>query len=338
MKEVSREMKIQYSSLPISLVMLILALFIVGCQSFDTGGAMLTPLSASTPLAVTNTLTREPTPIAATPTLTPFYTLTPSLTPSPAPTKTPRPTWTPKPTPLPTLPPDQAKAFAWELYQNNAGCQLPCWWGFTPGQTYWKTAEHFLAAFASRITILGSVADPVYTAEVTIRVPEEIYASTLRQFYIVENKIILEMEIETESAAAYKLPDFLIVYGEPSEVWLRTYSKSRERSLPFEVIIFYSQRGIVALFDVINAEEAGDQIHGCPQEAVSITLGLWSPERRLTFAEALDGRTNDWSFTDWPLRPLEEATSMSVETFYETFADPDNTTCLDTPADLWPSP
>jgi hypothetical protein len=35
------------------------------------------------------------------------------------------------------------------------------------------------------------------------------------------------------------------------------------------------------------------------------------------------------------LHSLEDATGMSIEQFYQTFSQPDNQTCLQTPADLW---
>ncbi len=35
--------------------------------------------------------------------------------------------------------------------------------------------------------------------------------------------------------------------------------------------------------------------------------------------------------------PLAQATEMDIETFYQTFKNPNNTECLETPAELWPS-
>jgi hypothetical protein len=32
---------------------------------------------------------------------------------------------------------------------------------------------------------------------------------------------------------------------------------------------------------------------------------------------------------------VEEAAGMSIEQFYQTFVQPGNQTCLETPADLW---
>jgi len=37
----------------------------------------------------------------------------------------------------------------------------------------------------------------------------------------------------------------------------------------------------------------------------------------------------------WGPYPLEEATGMSIEQFYQAFSQPDNQLCLYVPADLW---
>jgi hypothetical protein len=34
-------------------------------------------------------------------------------------------------------------------------------------------------------------------------------------------------------------------------------------------------------------------------------------------------------------RPLEEVAEMTVETFYQTYLDPDTETCIETPVELW---
>jgi hypothetical protein len=57
-----------------------------------------------------------------------------TLMPAPTP-KPPTPTVPPSPTLVPTLTADQEQALVLDLLQNNAGCRLPCWWGFTPGKT-----------------------------------------------------------------------------------------------------------------------------------------------------------------------------------------------------------
>src|SRR5262245_28586986 len=113
--------------------LLSLMLLAVGCSS-PTVSSVITPVW--TPTAGSVLLTHTPLP-----------TSTPTFTSTPTPTQTPLPTWTPRP----TLPPAQAEALALDLLTHNADCRLPCWWGFTPGQTSWQVARSFLATFASNI-------------------------------------------------------------------------------------------------------------------------------------------------------------------------------------------
>ena len=76
-------------------------------------------------------------------------TLAPSPTPTPLPTATSTPvskptlTHAPRPTLGPTLTNDEEQTLVLNLLQENGGCELPCWWGFTPGETAWATAERF---------------------------------------------------------------------------------------------------------------------------------------------------------------------------------------------------
>lgn len=56
---------------------------------------------------------------------------------TPAPTATTEPIATalPSPTVTPTLSEEEALAYFQELFKDNGGCELPCWWGITPGVT-----------------------------------------------------------------------------------------------------------------------------------------------------------------------------------------------------------
>lgn len=108
------------------------------------------------------------------------------------------------------------------------------------------------------------------------------------------------------------------------------HSTSIENDLPFTVILFYPAKGIVAGYSD-NGERVGDLVYGCPQEDPALVLRLSSPYLDVTFEQIKD-RT---SALRSEYLSLEEATGMDVATFYQTFQNPDNTTCLETPADLW---
>jgi hypothetical protein len=132
------------------------------------------------------------------------------------------------------------------------------------------------------------------------------------------------------------LPQILGTYGPPQQVFLDTYRSGPDR-LPFRLLLFYPDQGFSAEYEGSTGEngqgewvEAGQAIRICPRRS-DVALWLWSPEREMTLADhALSSQVN----LD-RLRSLEEATGMSIEQFYQTFVQPDNQTCLETPADLW---
>jgi hypothetical protein len=84
---------------------------------------------------------------------------------------------------------------------------------------------------------------------------------------------------------------------------------------------------------VINANLSGDQVRGClDKTSLRPSLGLWSPEREITFEEAL--KLFRQYFPNYPMLPLDEASDMDVSSFYE--AAKGYGVCIQTPASLWP--
>jgi hypothetical protein len=101
--------------------------------------------------------------------------------------------------PLPTLSPVEAKAFVLELTQNNGGCELPCFWGFTPGQTKWQTAEPLLTSFAYQIdygapdgTFSTILVGTSFVAWVYLYFPEKSIVP-ISYIFTVQNEVIIMM-------------------------------------------------------------------------------------------------------------------------------------------------
>ena len=292
------------------------------------------------------------TSVQASPTGIVPYPSTPSSTPSPsrqptttvAPTQTatgtfaPRPTATASLTPLPTLPPDEAEALILDLLQNSTECRLPCWWGFVPGETSWSEAQNVLATVASEIARTGPSDRPLYT--VYIPVSAELHPSTrLTYEYRVNNGIIemIEVMFARDYYEAYLLPQILNAYGPPEEVWVRTFDRSRDMTLPFYLALFYPQHGfMIRYYD--DAELEGASVGACFHQEERPLLWIWSPQQQMTFMEAAANAVNFGLDEDKEYRPLEEVTSLNVETFSNLFSRPDNLDCLDTPASVWPPP
>jgi hypothetical protein len=308
------------------LVTLGLSLLLLGCKVIVPGS----PVPSSTALPSPSdrpstpelpTLTPLPTPISKTPTATSRPTLTPTL--------------------APTLTADEEKALVLTLLQTNAGCRLPCWWGFTPGETRWQEAQSFFLSLGKEIP--GGSDNGSSSYGVAFDIPQ--HQLFLPQSYIVREDETIDMitilalgspgyEKEfTEDLDNYLLSQLLATYGQPSEVLLRTYLDP-EGMYPFHLLLYYPEQGIMVRY-IDLAERDEETLRFCPKQP-GITLWLWSPERKMTIMDiAVTGAAGFPENEVAYFRPLDEVTELSVEQFHQTFAQPADDTCLETPANLW---
>ena len=285
-----------------------------------------TPETAEEGLAALNTIpvsrvTASSTPLSATPDPTPTKEMTP----------TPAPSVTVTPSPLPTLLPDEALATVFMLFETNRGCLLPCWWGFTPGQTDWLTAKQFLSPIAkviyeppeSRRTLLWSV---------EVHLPNTDYTNVpIIHNYLIEEDIIQAFEVWMQEPTSFFTPiSVLNTYGIPEEIYLR----SGQGDTGYLMTFFYPKFGFRIGYAIEEGTNENGNISACFQGDEFTGLTMWSPERELSFIETYTlFRREDAG--DYQI-PLDIATSMDVPTFYEMFRDPDVPICLETPTDIWP--
>lgn len=306
-----------------------LLLLLVGCQAIVQSPMPTTSATMVAPQEVESATVTPPVGIAL---LTPTQTATRTPSPTLRPTRTPRPTSTSTLTPLPTLASDQALSLVMDLLMYNGGCQLPCWWGFTPGVTKWEVAQAFLATFASKI----ATSNRGYNYSVYFsNIGETPVGVPVAQDYIVQEGVIEVMRVGAPTITAYDLPNVLSTYGEPEEVWVYASESSAEVTQPFNLILFYPRQGFMILY-LKNEPGQRDPILGCFQELdTNPSLWLWSPTRNWDFQEAATETYMLDSEAVEQFLPLETATGMDIETFVETFSNPSNLVCLETPAELW---
>jgi hypothetical protein len=326
-----------------NLLVIAFLIVVVGCTVSNTSTDIVSreAISYVGTIPATRVLTDQtpfPTTVSQTPTPIPNDTSTASMMPLPTSTPTIQPTVTESPTPTATLTDTELRQFALDLLEDNNSCQLPCWWGITPGETNWDTAYKLIRIF-DRVPnrVIVDSENVIYMP--VIPLPSDIFEyDEVAHSYSVQNGIVERIEMPVWRGdpldgylTQYTLPVFLTTYGSPVEVWLSTYFAAGEGGiLPFSVVLFYPEQGIVALYSS-NGEKQGDFVQGCPQEDPVSYLVLTSPDINQTFKQAVGVS----SAFNMDYLSLEEATGMDVATFYETFKNPDNTTCLETPANLW---
>lgn len=132
-------------------------------QAIQLNIAILSLLLLISACAVPGSTTATPSPSAL---------ITSTAAPSVVPSITSVPTYTT----APTLPLDEAKAFAADLLINNAGCSLPCWWGFIPGETPWETIRDVLGQLDSNLYVV-QIDESLFFAIPKIPVPTELVST-----------------------------------------------------------------------------------------------------------------------------------------------------------------
>jgi len=295
---------------------------------------------------------------------TPTETVPPTLTPTAV--STPTPVFTP--TTVPTLPIEDARKRLLDLLANNGDCRLPCLWGITPGKSANQEARNILMPLSSiaipEITsfeplngILGGTITSIYVEDglrLSARAGYDVYGDddiiNSVNFRVLEESLDKKDEygnpIKTpiydsptfgERVKYYSLLHVLSEQGIPDSVMLYI---PRVEGYPIvvgigilEAVLLYPEQGIWMKY-TMSMYNNGYIIKGCPANA-HIEIQLYPSGYPESFSSLLE--KTDWGRTKGGYKPLEEATSMSLEQFYEIFRSPTDQ-CIETPTNLWSTP
>lgn len=315
-----------------------------GCSSLPEGVA--------TPSLVTSTF-----PVSR---ISPTETVTPTFTPTATGTSTPLSTLTA----APTLPVEDARKRLLDLLANNGDCHLPCLWGIAPGKSTYQEAQSILFPLSSISELAGfnpkgGAVFPTYpdghlTFNAIVGFNVDIFSNnqivSRVGFRVWEEKVVTDANGNWISKTPiydsptfikrveyYSLSHLLSEQGMPTSVMIASSgpSKNRRGSILTHIAVFYPERGIWAQYTTLaNEKEVGSNIISCPVNA-HIEMNLYPSGNPDSFYALLE--QTDWGITKNSYKPVEEATSMSVEEFYETFRKPTDK-CIETPANIWPTP
>lgn len=241
------------------------------------------------------------------------------------------------PTTLPTLSPDEAMGKVNSLLEDthNSHCLLPCWWGATPGQTYWQDLSAYLTTFALAVDFFPE--QSLYVA--MFPVSESInYRGKLNIAYTIDaSEIVTAISIAAVNVEGYDPQIMMTLYGVPDEVWLKSSDEPREGILPFHLIVVYQQKGI-SLRYYVDATRTGDMITACFEPGTELErpdlfpagprIYVWAPGQHKEIEE-ISPIPGEIYF------PLEVKTDLTLQTLYERFTNPDEQPCIDTPVDAW---
>jgi len=271
-------------------------------------------------------------------------TTAPSRTPSPSNTATP--VVTPTQIPVPTLPPEKAQAMVLDLLYNPP-CDLPCWWGMTPGITTWEEANRFLRKMGYVLMEGIFPEGNTFTEQILFQVPEEIneFRGSIFVTLGIDGGIVKEIRTRPGKVPGYSMSGILKANGPPDEIWIYRYSEGPIESFHLNYFLFYQKKGILVGMSAPNSPVTGTLVEGCinsdyvPIEGPSIFL--WEADPHLSFVMVkMEGIiTRDPVFIpDEAYLLLEEieVNGMDEQDFYDIFVNPSTEFCIKTPRDKWP--
>jgi len=272
-------------------------------------------------------------------------------------------------TPQPSLSAEEAKALVFGLLKDNGGCQFPCLWGLTPEKTDNQTFSVFISQFSPLVSpdVYMSVDDFGNVGGFTFSYREN-NIHTVADFSYYKNTTSAKLDLLNLRGYAmkeqgnkldwlnadvtplygdasfnrafeyYLLPQILSKYGRPSQVLLAPFPDEPQRPdiqwYPFSLVLLYPEKGIFVEY-VSPREKVGNNFVGCPSKA-SISLAVWNPASNLSLKYVVQKagfKINEVNMDYF--RPVEKATLMTLDQFYQTFKNPGNTTCVETPQNLW---
>lgn len=256
----------------------------------------------------------------------------------------------------PTLDAESANELVLQLLKDNSNCQLPCWWGITPSVTTSQDAISFLNSFSSIVTRSSMSIDH---GSIRLQIPNgDGWLSTLVEYESSSSVIDVlvvgasqRIGAETggyeevhgdpaflKAVRSLTMPEILKSYGSPKEVLISTYSLQPLGWLVyFDIQLFYPEHGFLIAYGTLMEFSNEGYIKGCPSKG-DIAIGLWRPAKYLSVNDVPRNiRDNISIFSLSSYLPLNEATDMSIQDFYDSFSD-DEELCLETPSSLWPFP
>jgi hypothetical protein len=316
------------------LCMILITTSIGSCMRSDI--SVITPSQEDTATLVTKT---------ETPTVVPSLTFSPSQTSSPLPTST----------EISILSEDEARLVLAELLTDNGNCLLPCVWGIIPDKSTIQDVEarlypiSWVAGYSMFETEVGKVgrSNSNYTeGDITIDInvgfityPANDFISRISFWARALRRIdggwedVFDSTAFGEQTAYYRLPQILSTYGRPASVSLITAQpvNAADYAPPnFKIILLYPEQGFLVQYTT-DVHVVGENILGCLSNA-HVELELYPLGNGDTFISHLDPT---WQMHVENYAPLEEATALSVDEFYQTFRQPTDK-CLETPVNLWP--
>jgi hypothetical protein len=308
--------------------------------------------SINIPLTATETMRVSVSPNITTETLIP--TVTPLVTTSPAPFLT----------SAPTLDSEVAYRTLRNYLTNMKPCQLPCWWGLSPGKSTLSEVQKQLTEFSgiSRRVYFGQAGNSWTVGNLDIDFDEGDSVIGVRTSYLISSdnsETVSIMGIDTVSLPqstngrvygdknynellfAYTLPQIVSTYGIPAQTFITAEIYEAEPTAPdyFVIRLLYPDLGMFIRYRM--PAETNDSIYRfCPSLSV-VYLDLIPKEQGNSYKDYfMQIGSAEWNpaVSEIPFyKSTDEAIGITNEEFYPLITS-SPTICFESPISIWPRP
>ena len=222
------------------------------------------------------------------------------------------------------------------LIDTNGNCELPCWWGLVPG----VTTKEQVVSFFDQIDIdsmesLGKNILPDEPSiisefiEISYALPGGNGVGSLE--VIFHNDILSYIRVKNTASYRYQLESTLNKLGKPDEILLYVISRGPGRDKPSALVLIYKNKRTTVAYGS-DGFEVEENIQVCINNYEKPALITWDDEFR--FLERID-QIFMGGDGERKLQKLENATSLTINGFYEQFTDPDGSDCFETSMEFW---
>lgn len=223
------------------------------------------------------------------------------------------------------------------LIKTNNGCDLPCWWGITPGLTDWQTANEILEPISELVgvrykeALVNNEFTELRWLDYQISVPGEVDQGLI--ILTVRGDVVEKIAVDDfdKTQHFYSIDWVLAELGEPDEIWF--YGRSvgyDDYDVNIWLVTFgliYQNRSTEVIFYTNEAPTINQIVTPCFGEKETI-FNLYSPNKEIEFDDFINEATNKNILTP------EVAIGMDTDTFYQTFLDPDASFCFEIPTEI----
>ncbi|MBK9927745.1 MAG: hypothetical protein IPP66_20935 [Anaerolineales bacterium] len=214
-----------------------------------------------------------------------------------------------------------------QLLFTNGGCDLPCFWGITPGETTWDLADVFFGTFHKINTDVSVYTDaslPAYSVPLDF-IDIKNRAVILGVYLTVDKEKVQRIAIYSEADSPEDLSYYWEYYsnqwifsqlGLPDEISFDVYQRNFDQNAGYDMLLLYQKPKIAFwLSGIIRRDKVL-----CPQihengDINSIRMSIANPDSDLEIYPP------NWEF--WSLRTGDDSLStesvfgLSKEDFYQ---------------------